>query len=147
MVAVATDLVADAANRSNEGAVVTRIHLAAKIVDVHVHDVRHGAKIEFPDLLDNGRAGNGLALVPHQEFKQSEFLATEIDVVTSAAHGAIDTVDCEIFDLENRAGVAASSAQNAANARGKFGKGEVLCEVIIRAGTESATALLQHART
>ena len=44
MAAVAADLVADAANRSNEGAVVTGVNLAAEIVDVDVHDVGHGRR-------------------------------------------------------------------------------------------------------
>jgi hypothetical protein len=63
VLAVAAGLIANAANRSNQGPVVSGIHLAAKIIDVHVHDVRHRINIEFPDLLNNGGAGNGLALV------------------------------------------------------------------------------------
>jgi len=54
---------------------------------------RHRINIEFPDLLNNGGAGNGLAFVAHQEFKQSEFLWAEIDVVISAPHGVADAVD------------------------------------------------------
>src|SRR6267378_1156963 len=38
---VAADLVADAADGSNEGAVVSRVDLAAEVVDVDVHHVRH----------------------------------------------------------------------------------------------------------
>src|SRR5258707_15572547 len=87
VLAVATDLVTDAANRSNQRAVVSGIDLAAKIVDVHVDDVGHGIKIEFPNLLDNGSSGNRLALVAHQEFDQSELFRTEIDVVASVADG------------------------------------------------------------
>src|SRR6266700_3720427 len=120
MLAVSTNLVAYAANRSNEGAVVSGNYVAAKVFDVHIHDVGHCIKIEFPDLLDDGCAGNGLALVAHQEFKQSEFLGAEINVVTSAAHGMTDTIDFEVLNLENRARGPASPAQNSANARGKF---------------------------
>src|SRR5260370_13266947 len=99
MAAVGADLVAYAANRSNEGAVVSGIDLAAKIVDVHVHDVRHSVKIEFPNLLDNGGAGNGPAPVPHQKFKQSELLAPEIDFLTSPARGALGTVRRQGFEF------------------------------------------------
>src|SRR5260370_42422757 len=63
MAAVGADLVADAANRSNERAVVSGIHLAAKIVDVDVHDIRRGVEIEFPHLLDNGSAGDRKSVV------------------------------------------------------------------------------------
>src|SRR5260370_30389640 len=63
MAAVGTDLVADSANRSNERAVLSGIHLAAKIVDADVHDIRRGVEIEFPHFLDNGGTGNRLALV------------------------------------------------------------------------------------
>ncbi len=83
VLAVSADLVAYAANGSNQRAVVSGIHFAAKIVDVHIHDVGHGVEIKFPHLLDYGSAGNGLALVAHQKFEQSEFLGAEIDVVTS----------------------------------------------------------------
>src|SRR5437899_12820282 len=51
--AVSANLVAYAANRSNEGAVVAGIHLAAQIVDVNVNDVRHVINIEFSYLLDD----------------------------------------------------------------------------------------------
>src|SRR2546427_9959687 len=143
--AVAADLVAYAANRSNEGTVVSGINLPTQIVDVNVHDVRHGVKIEFPDLLDNGRAGNGLAFVAHQEFQQSEFLRAEINVVAAAAHGMTDAVDFEVFNLENRARGPRSPAQNSTNARGKFGEGKWFCDVIVRAGVKTADALLNHA--
>lgn len=73
MAAVAAELVADAANRSNEGAVVSGVDLAAEIVDVDVHDVRHGVEIEFPNLLDDRAARNRLALMTHQEFQQRKF--------------------------------------------------------------------------
>jgi len=75
---VAADLITNAPNRSNQDPVVSGIHLAAKIIDVHVDDVRHRVKIELLDLLNNSGAGNGLALVAHQEFKQSEFLWAEM---------------------------------------------------------------------
>ncbi len=143
--AVPANLVADAANRSNQGAVVSGIYLAAQIVYVDVHDIRHGVKIEFPDLGNNGGAGNGLALVAHQEFKQREFLWAEVDVMTSTAHRVTDAVDFEVFYLENRARRPAPSAQYRANARGKFRKGEGFCDVIVGAGVEPADALLNHA--
>src|SRR5260370_4236310 len=133
VLAVSANLVADAANRSNEGAVVTGIDLAAEIVDVNVDDVRHGVKIEFPHLLDDGCAGNRLAFMAHQEFQQSKFLWTEINVVASAAHGVTDAVDFEVFNLENRAHRPASSAQHGANAGGKFGKCKRLCDIVIGA--------------
>src|SRR5712692_9611696 len=146
MPAVSADLVAYAANRSNEGAVVTGIDFAAKIVDIDIHDVRHGIEVEFPHLLDNGSARNGLALVAHQKFQQSEFLGAEIDVVAAAAHGVTDAINFEIFNLENRACGPCSSAQNSANARGKFGESKRLCDVIVRPGIKPADALLDHTR-
>ena len=132
--AVSADLVAYAANRANEGAVIAGIHFAAKIVDVHVDDVGQVVRSKFPDLLDNGGAGNGLALVAHQQFQQSEFLGAEIDVMSSAAHRVADAVDFEVFDVETRARGPASPAQHGANARGKFSKGERFRELIVRPG-------------
>ena len=40
VLAVAADLITNAPDRSNQGPVVSGIQLAAKIIDVHVHDVR-----------------------------------------------------------------------------------------------------------
>ena len=145
MPAVSADLIAYAANGSNESAVVSGIHLAAKIIDVHVDDVGHGIKIEFPDLLDNSGAGNGLALVAHQEFKQSKFLWAEIDVVASAAHGVTDAVDFQVSNPEKRARRPAPSAEYRANARGKLGKNKRFCDVIVRASVKPANALFDHA--
>src|SRR5260370_16638015 len=98
VLAVSANLVADAANRSNEGAVVTGIDLAAEIVDVNVDDVRHGVKIEFPHLLDDGCAGNRLAFMAHQEFQQSKFLWTEINVLASPAPSLPDPVTLTSFN-------------------------------------------------
>src|SRR5258708_26866323 len=145
VLAVSANLVAEAANRSNESTVVTGIDLAAEIVDVNVDDVRHSVKIELPDLLDDGGAGNRLAFMAHQEFQQSEFLRAEINVVTSAPHGMTDAIDFEVLNLENRARRPASSAQHGADARGEFHKGKRLRNIIIRAGVETADALLHHA--
>src|SRR5258708_27593182 len=78
----------------------------------------------------------------HQEFQQSKFLSTEINVVASAAHGVTDAVDFEVFNLENRARGPASSAQHGANAGGKFGKCKRLCDIVIGAGIEPADAFL-----
>src|SRR6266404_9903785 len=145
VLAVSADLVAYAANRANQRAVVSGIHFAAKIVDVDVHDVGQSVEIKFPDLLDDGGTRDGLAFVAHQEFQQSEFLGTQIDVVTSAAHGVADTVDFEVFDLENRACRPASSAEPRANAHSKFGEGERFREIVVCTGIESADALFHHA--
>src|SRR5260370_28433494 len=144
MAAVGADLVADAANRSNERAVVSGIHLAAKIVDVDVHDIRRGVEIEFPHLLDNGSAGNGLAFVAHQEFQQSELLWAEIDVVSPASHGVTDTIDFEVFNLENRARGPAASAQDSANAPRKFGKPKRLSHVFVPPAIKPATPFPHH---
>src|SRR5260370_41355921 len=133
VLAVSANLVADAANRSNEGAVVTGIDLAAEIVDVNVDDVRHGVKIEFPHLLDDGCAGNRLAFMAHQEFQQSKFLWTEINVVASAAHGVTDAIDFEVFNLDKGARGPGSSAQDSPNAGGKFGKGKGPSDAVISA--------------
>src|SRR5438309_435337 len=145
VLAISADLVANAANRSNEGALVSGIHFPAKIVDVHVDDIGHGVEIKFPDLFNNGGAGNGLALVAHQEFEQSKFLGAEIDVMSSAAHSVADAVDFEVCNLENRARWPPSPAQHSANTGGKFGKGERFRDVIVRASVETANSLLQHA--
>src|SRR5258708_33403719 len=135
---VSANLVAHAPYRSNQGPVVSGIHLAAKVINVHVNDIRHRVKIEFPDLLNNSRTGNRLALVAHQEFKQSKFLRAEIDVLTSATHVVVDTVDFEVFNLENGARGPAPSAEYPANARGKFGNGSGCRDVIVRTGVELA---------
>src|SRR5260370_23394498 len=144
MAAVGADLVACAANRSNERALVSGIHLAAKIVDVDVRDIRRGVKIKFPHLLDNGGAGNGLAFVAHQEFQQSELLWAEIDVVKPASHGVTDTIDFEVFNLENRARGPAASAQDSANARSTLGEGKRFCHEVARSSTGPAAAFFAY---
>jgi len=103
------------------------------------------SKIEFPDLFDDGGAGNGLAFVAHQEFQQSEFLGTQIDVVTSAAHGVADTVDFEVFNLGESSARAGFLCEAPLESARKFGEGERFRDVIVRAGIESADALLHHA--
>src|SRR6266567_2223236 len=98
MLTVCADLIANAANRANQSAAVSSIDLAAEIVDVHIHHIRGGVKIEIPNVLDDGRAGNGLALTAHQEFKQREFPGAEVDPVTCAAHAVADAVEFEVVN-------------------------------------------------
>src|SRR5260370_29355284 len=117
MAAVGADLVAYAANRSNERAVVSGIHLAAKIVDVDVHDIRRGVKIKFPHLLDNGGGGNGLALVAPHELQQSRPLWAEIDLVKPPSHRATDTISFHGFNPEHPPPRAAAPPAYRPNAR------------------------------
>jgi len=84
------DLVAHTTDRADQRRIVAAIHLAAKVINVHVDYVRHGVTFELPNLFDNGRARNRLAHVAHQEFKQSKFLGAEINSVPLALDGVGD---------------------------------------------------------
>src|SRR5207244_9690225 len=85
-------------------------------------------------------------LVAHQEFKQSEFLWAEFDVVNSTPHRVADAVDLQVFNPQNRARGPVPSAQNSANARGKFDKGKRLGDIVVRTGIEPTDAFLNYAR-
>ena len=69
-------MIADTANGLNQGAIITQIHFAPKIVDIDIDDIRHVVYVKLPDLLENRGAGNGLPGVAHEKFKQRIFLAT-----------------------------------------------------------------------
>src|SRR5580700_11819928 len=101
--AIAADLVADSPDGPDKGAVITGIHFAAEVVDVHVDHIGRGLEIDLPNLLDDRCAGDGLALVAHEELEETEFLGAQIDGVTSPLDGVGDTIDFQIGNLEHGA--------------------------------------------
>src|SRR5260370_37521113 len=119
VMSIRTDLIANAANRSNQSPAVSIIDLATQIIDVYVHYVCRRFRIELPNLLDDGRPGNGLALMAHQEFQQGEFLGAEADRVTSAADDVADAIEFEIFNLYHPPHAPACAAKYGASSRGQ----------------------------
>src|SRR5581483_9552477 len=98
-----TNLVTNSANRANQRPVEARINLSPQIVDVDVHDVRHGVELQLPDLFDDGVAGDGLPSMAHQEFKQGELLRTEFNCAPGATHVVRDTIQFEIRNPQHGA--------------------------------------------
>jgi hypothetical protein len=86
-------LIANATNRANKRAVIAGVDFAAEIVDVDIDDIGHGVKIEFPHLLDDRGARNGLALMAHEEFEEGELLGAEIDRMAPALDDVGNTID------------------------------------------------------
>jgi hypothetical protein len=144
---VATDLIADTPDRADEGAVIAGVHLAAKVIDIDVHDIRHGVEVELPDLLDDGRPCDRLSLMPHQEFEKCKFLGTELDRVSSTLYGVGYAVDLEITDFEHSPAGTAPAAENSADARGQFRKRKRLRQGVIGAGIEQAHSIFRETRT
>lgn len=93
MCATTSDLIANASNGANKWAVIAGVDFAAEIVDVDIHDIGHGVKIEFPHLLDDRGARNGLAFMAHEEFEEGEFLGAEIDGMAPALDDMGNTID------------------------------------------------------
>jgi hypothetical protein len=56
--------------RANRRAIVSRVHFAAQIVDVHIHQVAHRIFVQPPDLLDDRGAADRMPRIPHEEFQQ-----------------------------------------------------------------------------
>jgi hypothetical protein len=133
-------LIAEAANRPDQGAFVANVHFATKIINIDVYDIGHSFEIELPNLLDDGCARNGLTGVAHQALQQGKFLRAESDGVSATLHGMRDAVEFEVLDVQDGAGVTLA-AQDSANARGEFCEGEGLGEEIVRAGIKAPHAL------
>jgi len=81
---VAADLVANAADGANQGAVGAGVNLAAQIIDVDIHDVGDGVAVDAPDFLDDGRTGDGSARISKKEFEQRIFLGAQFDGLAGA---------------------------------------------------------------
>jgi hypothetical protein len=65
-------------------------------------------------LLDNRCARNGPSLIAHEEFKQSKFLGSQINLLAALPHGVRHAVELQIFDLENSTYATAPPAQDGA---------------------------------
>ena len=118
--AVRTDLVAHATDRSNQRPLITGIHLAAQIVDVHVHNIGHGVEIELPDVLNDGGSRDGVPLVPHQVFEQGKFFGTQLNGTAAALHIVCYSVDHQIINAKDCGRRPASPPQDSADARRQF---------------------------
>ena len=69
-VVIAADLVADAADGTDERALGTCVDFFAEIVDVDIHDVGDGVAVHAPDFFDYGDTRNRAALIAKKKIEQ-----------------------------------------------------------------------------
>jgi len=62
------------------------VHLGAQPANVGFHNIRAGVEANVPDVLEQHRAGDYLAGVTHQVFKQSEFPRLQLDQLSAPPH-------------------------------------------------------------
>src|SRR5436305_11323811 len=83
-----TDHVSGPADRLQHRLVETLVDLGSEPRDMDVDDVGLRVEMIVPDILEQHRAGDDVAGIAHQIFKQLEFARLERDRLAGAADGA-----------------------------------------------------------
>src|SRR5215469_12402142 len=84
----AADTISCPSDRMDQLRFVALVDLGAQPTDVGFDNVRPGVEMNFPDVLEQHRAGDDLASVPHQVFEQSEFPWLQLDQLPAPSHRA-----------------------------------------------------------
>src|SRR5215831_17468166 len=77
------------------------IDLGAQSADVGLDNVRPRVEMNVPDVLEQHRAGDDLASVPHQVFEQSEFPWLQLDQLPATPHRARQKIELQIKDVQS----------------------------------------------
>src|ERR1700756_5293241 len=120
----------DAAHRLNHFLRPLIVDFASQMADINIHDVGETVVIHVPDMLDDHRAAEGPAAIPHQIFEYAELLGGKLDVFARARHLAADAIESEVAYLKTLRGRLAAAQEHAHSCQ-KFHEGEGLDQVIV----------------
>ena len=143
-IVIAADLIADAADGTNQGTIGAGINFAAQVVDIDIHDIGHGIAVHAPHFLNNGVARNRTAGVAQEKLQESVLLGAQFDGASGAADFMRDTVDLEILEEKDVLGRPIAAAQNGARAGNEFGDSERFDDEIVGAGIQAANPLFNR---
>ena len=106
---------------------------------MHVDDVCLGVEVIVPDILEQHRAGDHLAVMPHQILEQPEFTWLQRDLAAVARELVGEAIELEPADPVNGLFTVpvALAARQDLDPREQFGKGIGLGQVIVAARTQA----------
>ena len=123
------------------------IQLGPQAADMGFNDGGLGREVEAPDILQQHRAGNDLALMQHQIFQHLVFARLELDEPPGAADRPGEPVKLQIRDAQRqgfrRDGIAAGQGRHAG---GEFCHGEGFDEIIIATRAQPVQPVSQPAK-
>jgi len=106
------------------------VDLAPEVVDVDVDHVREAPEVVAPDLFDDHRAREWVALTRHQVLEQRELLLRHLDVGVAATHSSLACIEREITHLPDAVvRMLESTPSDRANPGEQLREGEGLLEV------------------
>src|SRR5262245_3983743 len=141
-----TDAKPDAADGVDERIGLLTVDLAADAPDVDIDDVGRGVEVQIPDVLQQHRAGDDLALVAHEVLEHLKFARQQLDLLPAARHRPRDQVELEIADAQHRLlDDRAAAPGERFDPRQQFREGERLDEVVVAARAQAAHAIVDLA--
>ena len=110
-----------------------RLDLRAQAADAALDDVRVRVEVVVPNAIHDCRLGNDASLIAHEIFEQLIFKPLEFDAPPGACDAVRDEVLLQVVDVQDgRLRRRLSAADLRVDARGQFGNGERLGEIVVR---------------
>src|ERR1035441_3474356 len=110
----------------------SRVHLAAQVIDVDVHDVGARLRAHLPDFLEQLAARHAFAAVQQQTLEQGKLLRGQADGQARARYLVLDAVQLKIVATEHRVGKLLASAQQGPATRSQLNETKWLKQAIVR---------------
>src|SRR5581483_8875100 len=105
------DAVTDTAHRANQLVRMGNVHLAAKMADIDVDDIRQTFEAFVPDMLDDHCSRQDAAGVGDEIFEQAIFLCGEVNASARAADLLGEAVEFEVAHAQDGGAIRGTAAQ------------------------------------
>src|SRR5947207_14242071 len=123
--------VAASADRLDRVAPERTIDLLAQVAHVDVDDVRNAVVAEVPDMLDDPRSGQDLAVSTHEIFEERELFCGELDHHVAARDALRRRIEAEVARTKNRGALGGAAPRERADACEEFAEGEGLHQIVV----------------
>src|SRR4051812_23643853 len=96
-----TDAKPHAANGVDQRVGLLTVNLATHATDIDIDDVCAWVEVQVPNMLEQHRAGNNLALIADEIFEQLEFARQKVDALARSIDAPRNQVQFQVADSEN----------------------------------------------
>ena len=120
------------------------LRLPSQVADENLQRVRCKAQVVAPHALEEGRPGQHLPRMEHEQLEESELSARQVDRAAGTSHLARDRVELEIREVQGAVVAGGSPAQQRAQAGEELAERERLDEIVVGARVETVDSVLDR---
>src|SRR5262249_11677943 len=135
--------VALATARVDQLSMVTIVDLAAQVADVHVQDVAPWFAALVVNVCEQVGSRHDLIPATREILEERELACRQLDRSRSTPGGALEQIDLQIRDDENRIGLLVVTSHQRAHPRGELLEGERFDHVVVCPGVETRDAVFE----